>query len=173
MASKQEIVGLLAFIQSAYRGKPFSEQEVEVWVSQLEDLPAKLLEAAILKRVQTDSSPYAPSIGELRNLALELAGEQLSPSKAWVLAKDRNYWQYSEAGSVAGLSRELPEVVLETARRFGFSNLGKDQSSFAYQRFREIYVEVLSESASGKIKEQLEHSTTRAERRLGKLEEGG
>lgn len=72
MSNPQQILSCLEKLAAAYPGKARDERTLQVYIEALADIPVGLLEQAILTHIR--SSYFYPSIAELRQQALRLAG---------------------------------------------------------------------------------------------------
>jgi len=84
MASEQEILQTLAVLTNAYPANHLETGSVALYVRLLSDIPAALLQAAVLDYIA--HSTWFPTIGELRQTALDLQREadpQPDAHEAW------------------------------------------------------------------------------------------
>lgn len=117
-----EFTKLFEILIAAYPGHKFKDEDdmgrtLIVWYTMLNDLPYKILEAAIKKHILQSGNPFFPSINEIRTKALEiLSPEDTTAAEAWgeVLVAVRNYGVYNmEEGlkSLKPLTRKVAEAV--------------------------------------------------------------
>jgi len=66
------IAKILEMLALAYPDKQLSRQSVQVYLENLADIPARILDAAVRAHIQ--SNPYFPRIAELRQAARKLTG---------------------------------------------------------------------------------------------------
>lgn len=83
MMTKGEFKVCLAILEAA-TGKPFQQNQADVWFSLLGDLPAESLANAIKRCLLTLESNWLPPIATLRRMATEATcGVQELPEEAW------------------------------------------------------------------------------------------
>ena len=84
--TKDEIRKLLYMINSIYPNFKVNnpEQMIEIWTEFLEDQDANAIAASLKMYVRSDTSGFAPSIGQLIQGAYKLTvKEELTPGEAW------------------------------------------------------------------------------------------
>lgn len=90
---------------------------VDIWHMMIGDLDYQQTQAALKAYAQTDTSGFAPSVGQLRAKAVELTAEEdLSEGEAWGLVR------IAIANSIYGAEKEfhaLPEAVREAVGSYG------------------------------------------------------
>jgi hypothetical protein len=161
MTVREAVALVLGKFVVAYNAN-LAEGAEQVWAEALSDLNPEVIVAAGEKVLREYKYPGLPAIGVIREAALELAGERVSPSKAWAMVRNPENWRWSEAGFVAGLNPALPPAVREAAKRFGLCNLEKATSPHDYDRFKTIYEEVMNEQADEELREKLPLAKTEA-----------
>ena len=110
--TRDETIKILMVIQAAYPNyKPQDKTvAVNVWTEMLSDIPYEKISAAVKSYIQTDTSGFAPSVGDVRERAqLIFSGEDdLNETAAWslVLKAIRRSTYYSDEEFA-----KLPPVV--------------------------------------------------------------
>jgi hypothetical protein len=114
-----------------------NEQAMELWFSQLKDIPYNVAEVALNKWVATNK--WSPSIADIREQATGLVqGEAKEWGEAWesVLKAIRNYGSYEEQKALDSLDETTRKVV----RRLGYRNLCfSEEIQVDRANFRMIY----------------------------------
>ena len=89
MASQTDIVDLITVLRAALPKQPISSEQfdemVPVWTMILEDIPAELL-SVVAKDRCSKRDPFFPSVGEIRQTALDLVAtdaDRLTAGDAW------------------------------------------------------------------------------------------
>lgn len=88
-ATQIDVLKMLKLLGEAYPTFQLSRASIEVYVGLLTDLPAALLEQAVLEHISR--SAFFPTIAELRGAAfdlLEAAHPSLSAHEAWLVVQD-------------------------------------------------------------------------------------
>lgn len=83
---KKEFMRLFVFLSAAYSHQEIRDQTIDVYFTILGDLPADLLQAAILKSISENETNWMPSPGAIRAAANELrraASGQISGIEAY------------------------------------------------------------------------------------------
>ena len=110
--TRDETIKILMVIQAAYPNyKPQDKTvAVNVWTEMLSDIPYEKISAAVKSYIQTDTSGFAPSVGDVRErVQLIFSGEDdLNETAAWslVLKAIRRSTYYSDEEFA-----KLPPVV--------------------------------------------------------------
>jgi hypothetical protein len=110
---------------------------MELWFSQLRDIPAEIAEKALNEWVRTQK--WSPSISDIRAAAADqVSGELLSWSDAWqqVLTAVRRFGFYRQKEALASLD----DLTLKTVQRIGFTAIcNTDNPAVERANFRMIY----------------------------------
>lgn len=83
---RDETIKILVVIQAAYPNykPPDKTVAVNVWAEMLSDIPYEKVSAAVKMYIQTDTSGFAPSIGEIRSKVQEIfTKDATTDSEAW------------------------------------------------------------------------------------------
>ena len=116
--TQKEVVKLFAAIAMLYpRDNTFIKQPDEVrdmWHGMLADIPFELAEAAL--KMHAASSPFPPSIAEIRKNAVDAKCPMLDGDEAYRLAREarRKFGHYQAKEAMDS----LPEAVTEVIRTF-------------------------------------------------------
>lgn len=116
--TKQETVKLFMVISAAYpREKAFStcdEQMVSVWHEMLEDIDFSNAVTAIKSHIST--SPFSPSISDLRKWASEAENGTITPADAWgkVIEAVKKYGYYQEKKAREYMTAPVWDVFSKT-----------------------------------------------------------
>lgn len=110
--TRGETIKILMVIQAAYPNyKPQDKTvAVNVWTEMLGDIPYEQVSAALKAYIQTDKNGFAPGIGDIREKAQMLFGEdvEINETEAWslVLKAIRRSTYYSEEEFL-----KLPDII--------------------------------------------------------------
>ena len=114
-----------------------NEQAMQLWFSQLQDIPYDVAEVTLNKWVATNK--WSPSIADIREQAIEVSyGAGKDWGEAWqdVLRAIRYYGSYQELEALENLDETTRKVV----KRLGFRNLCfSEDISVDRANFRMIY----------------------------------
>lgn len=100
--TRDETIKILMVIQSAYPNykPPDKTVAVNVWAEMLSDIPYEKASAAVKMYIQTDTSGFAPSVGDVRERVCDIFAKKddLNETAAWslVLKAIRRSTYYSE-----------------------------------------------------------------------------
>ncbi len=110
--TRDETIKILMVIQAAYPNyKPQDKTvAVNVWAEMLSDIPYEQVSAAVKAYIQTDTSGFAPSVGDVRERVRDIFAkeDELNETAAWslVMKAIRRSGYYSEEEFA-----KLPPVV--------------------------------------------------------------
>jgi len=114
-----------------------NEQAMELWFTQLQDIPYKVAEVMLTKWVATNK--WSPTIADIREqTTILLNGEAKEWGEAWesVLKAISKYGSYRETEAL----ESLDEITRETVKRIGFRNLCmSEELNIDRANFRMIY----------------------------------
>ena len=100
--TRDETIKILMVIQAAYPNykPPDKTVAVNVWAEMLSDIPYEKVSAAVKFYIQTDTSGFAPSVGDVRERVRDIFAkeDELNETAAWslVLKAIRRSTYYSE-----------------------------------------------------------------------------
>ena len=100
--TRDETIKILMVIQAAYPNykPPDKTVAVNVWAEMLSDIPYEKVSAAVKMYIQTDTSGFAPSVGDVRERVCDIFAKEddLNETAAWslVLKAIRRSTYYSE-----------------------------------------------------------------------------
>ena len=100
--TRDETIKILMVIQAAYPNykPPDKTVAVNVWAEMLSDIPYEKVSAAVKLYIQTDTSGFAPSVGDVRERVCDIFAKEddLNETAAWslVLKAIRRSTYYSE-----------------------------------------------------------------------------
>ena len=100
--TRDETIKILMVIQAAYPNykPPDKTVSVNVWAEMLSDIPYEKVSAAVKLYIQTDTSGFAPSVGDVRERVCDIFAKEddLNETAAWslVLKAIRRSTYYSE-----------------------------------------------------------------------------
>lgn len=100
--TRDETIKILMVIQAAYPNykPPDKTVAVNVWAEMMSDIPYEQVSAAVKAYIQTDKNGFAPGIGDIREKAQMLFGEdaEINETEAWslVLKAIRRSTYYSD-----------------------------------------------------------------------------
>lgn len=118
-----------------------NNQAMELWFTQLEDLPYKVAEAALNKWVLTNK--WSPAISDIRAMASDVKnGEDSDWGDAWqkVIRAISRYGMYR----VDDAMESFDEITRQTVQRLGFKNIClSDNINQDRANFRMIYEELV------------------------------
>lgn len=114
-----------------------NEQAMELWYQRLEDIPAKVAEAALNMWVTTNK--WSPSIADIREAAAKVThGDITDWGEAWESVR-RVISRYGSYNPKAALS-ELDDLTRECVKRLGYTDLCISTNQMADRaNFRVIY----------------------------------
>lgn len=72
MADIEDIAQIISVVSAAYPNFAPTEATAEVYYQTLRDIPADLLKAATLQAISEPGRKFAPSVGEIRGMVLEI-----------------------------------------------------------------------------------------------------
>jgi len=72
MSTLEDVAQIVAVISAAYPNFSPSEYTVEIYYNMLRDIPTDLLKASVLQAVSEPGRKFAPSVGEIRGIVIEL-----------------------------------------------------------------------------------------------------
>ena len=132
-----------------------SEQAIELWFQQLQDIPYEVAKCVLQKWVATNK--WIPTIAEIRELAAEIInGEIPDWGKAWeeVCYAISYFGIYRPNEALASLS----PLTRETAKKIGFVNLCRSENPTADRaNFRILYEKIIvRKKQNSQIPEQLQ-----------------
>ena len=143
--TKQEFAIFAAALKTYYSKEEKllpNNQAMELWYSQLKDIPQEVAELALNKWVATNK--WSPSIAEIRETAAEIVnGEQADWGEGWeqVLKAIRMYGSYK----VADALNSMDAITRKCVERIGFLEICRSENiSVERASFRMLY-EQLSE----------------------------
>lgn len=102
LVTRDETIKILMVIQAAYPNykPPDKTVAVNVWAEMMSDIPYEQVSAAVKAYIQTDKNGFAPGIGDIREKAQMLFGEdaEINETEAWslVLKAIRRSTYYSD-----------------------------------------------------------------------------
>lgn len=102
LVTRDETIKILMVIQAAYPNykPPDKTVAVNVWAEMLSDIPYEKVSAAVKMYIQTDTSGFAPSVGDVRERVCDIFAKEddLNETAAWslVLKAIRRSTYYSE-----------------------------------------------------------------------------
>lgn len=102
LVTRDETIKILMVIQAAYPNykPPDKTVAVNVWAEMLSDIPYEKVSAAVKFYIQTDTSGFAPSVGDVRERVRDIFAkeDELNETAAWslVLKAIRRSTYYSE-----------------------------------------------------------------------------
>ena len=102
LVTRDETIKILMVIQAAYPNykPPDKTVAVNVWAEMLSDIPYEKVSAAVKMYIQTDTSGFAPSVGDVRERVYDIFAKEddLNETAAWslVLKAIRRSTYYSE-----------------------------------------------------------------------------
>lgn len=151
MDTKGAVALALALCKATYPNVDVSSETHTVWCTLLADLDPPVIPKAVLTALRESSIPVLPAIGRIREIALRLTGQYISPPQAYLLARSRirermgadAYYHYVFDGS--DLPEKVKAVLTETVRRVGIRALQESDSIGMRARFERIYREVFRE----------------------------
>lgn len=100
--TRDETIKILMVIQATYPNykPPDKTVAVNVWAEMLSDIPYEKVSAAVKFYIQTDTSGFAPSVGDVREMVRDIFAkeDELNETAAWslVLKAIRRSTYYSE-----------------------------------------------------------------------------
>jgi hypothetical protein len=154
MATQIDIARLVATLRAAFPSWLADEQTVNIWFTLLKDLPANELNAAVLAYCTQPGRAYAPSVGELRGMVVELkarasgvpevyeAWEELLKAPPDMLVRYPPVWSEERQLWVLPQSdyRWSHPLVERVARQLGWpDSFPGDNLSVSLAQFRDAY----------------------------------
>lgn len=129
--TEREVAILLGIMQNAYPKFYANGFDVEIavslWYEMLQDIGIDLAKAAVHMHIST--SPFPPTISDIRKHALNAVNKSVSADEAW--------GQVKKAISTCGIYQEekalksMDESVAKLVRRFGFKDLCMSENIMA------------------------------------------
>lgn len=142
MATPRDIAELVAVISAAYPNFNPTEATNEIYYQTLKDLPADLLKAATMQAIAEAGRKFAPSVGEIRGMVLDIrkaASGVPSSYQAWGEVRQA----IIDVGSYRN-PEFSNEFVAEAVRVMGWRNLclsGNEVADRAH--FEKIYTQLV------------------------------
>lgn len=170
--NKEEFFAIASAIRTYYPKENIlpNSQALELWYRELQDIPAKVAEAALRKWVATNK--WSPSIAELRETAAEVQnGEIPDWGEGWeqVLTAIRRFGSYREREALDSLDPMTRTCV----QRLGFRNICMSENISADRaNFRMMY-ESLAEREQTRQQVALPLQEVISQLRLVENEENG
>ena len=146
-----------------------NQQAMELWYRELQDLPAKVAEAALRKWVSTNK--WSPSIAEIREMAVSVTdGDGLTWGEAWeqVVSAIRKYGAYDARAALDSMN----PLTRRCVNHLGYYELCRSENATADRaNFRMIFEQL---SQRHKAEQQLAPALREAieTMRLGGLDTG-
>lgn len=122
-----------------------NQEAIELWFTELNDIPYKVLATALRKYVQTERFP--PTIADMRRISYELTSNSIDWGKAWEIAR-RAISRWGEYNAEKGRQaiKEQDELAYETVERIGYMELCYSKNMQTDRaNFRAIYEELKKE----------------------------
>ena len=132
-----EAAKLIKVLQEAYPRSEFSEGRIEIYTMMLADLPYPAAQKAVLKLIAT--SPFLPTIAEIRKTAAELVDPLPSVDEAYEAAR-RAAQQHSPYSGRNPALDKLHPLVRQALQTVGIETMAyTDQPMIAAAQFRQVY----------------------------------
>lgn len=133
--NKKEVAKLLAMVVNIYPNIKLADGTIDAWHYLLEDLPSNLAKAALKAVLQKQTYPTLPTIGAIRQAALDIQyGRPLPPALAFAAAQE---WAHGD--------RELDPATLEAARAIGEWELKNSENpSVTRAQFIKVYEAIVN-----------------------------
>lgn len=148
MTTREEFAKVVAYLSAAVN-KPMAREQAEVYYELLRDLPPEALKAAAKAAVAESRYPTIPTVGTLRELALESEGPvQATWAEAWGATMEA-VERYGCGRRGEGLA-SLPPVARRTAEAIGWRALcdaRRSEADTLRAQFRDAYGAVAEREA--------------------------
>ena len=129
MANEQDIAQIISVISAAYPNFNPTEQTAEVYFQTLKDIPSDLLKAATLQSVSEAGRKFAPSVGEIRGMVVEIRKSANDIPDSW------QAWNEVKRAMVDVGSYRKPDftspLVAEAVSAMGWKNLCLSENEVA------------------------------------------
>lgn len=151
MDTKNAVALALALCKATYPNIGVSSETHTVWCVLLSDLDPPVIPQAVLTALRESAVPTLPAIGRIREIALRLMGQYITPSQAYLLTRARIQEQmgadaqYHYRLDTSDLPDRVRQTLTETVRRVGIRALKEVDSVGMQARFERIYREVFRE----------------------------
>lgn len=141
--TKTEWLKIAAVLQARWPNVPLKNSTLDVWFSDLEDLDAEQVNAAV-SALGRDGREFAPNSGQIRNKLLELASDDGDWSSAYRLALEAaTSHGGAEYGGLTWLANQ-DSLAARAAESYGWRDFCLSEAPDTTRRaqFRDIYLEI-------------------------------
>jgi len=118
---KKEFAEIMAMLSAAI-DKPIGKTTLSAWYAVVKDLPTEAVAAAVHTIIATDQYPTLPSIGKIRQTAIDLMqGPRITAGEAYqeAIKAIRKYGRHGEKEGMASLS----EAAARTVKMMGWQDM--------------------------------------------------
>ena len=143
--TKAEITKILAVLKANYSDSYKIDSEtmnalINTWYSVYKNVPAEIVQSAVMEYIASDSTGYAPKIGQLNEIIYNRNGKIESAEDAWLIVKNciRNCgWDMADCKAKW---EKMPEVVKAMYKPSDLYDLGMQETlEYEHNRFLKNY----------------------------------